>query len=100
MPASPMPVRRVDMLPRRAAYFRHGLPGNNMKLYAFQGYRYAPAIDPAAQAAPPFDQIDDALRDRLHGQSPHQFARVTKPVAGDQPQAFVEAVRDFLNDVL
>ena len=52
-----------------------------MKLYAFQGYRYNPArVDPAAQAAPPFDQIDEALRDRLHAQSPHQFARVTKPV--------------------
>jgi uncharacterized protein (DUF1015 family) len=52
-----------------------------MKLYAFQGYRYDPAaVDPAAQAAPPFDQIDETLRDRLHGQSPHQFARVTRPV--------------------
>lgn len=52
-----------------------------MKLYAFQGYRYNSAVvDPAAQAAPPFDQIDESLRDRLHAQSPHQFARVTKPV--------------------
>jgi len=63
-----------------------------MKLYAFQGYRYAPAVDPAAQAAPPFDQIDDALRDRLHRQSPHQFARVTKPVAGDHPTPHDHAV--------
>ena len=54
-----------------------------MKLYAFQGYRYNSAVvDAAAQAAPPFDQIDEALRDRLHKQSPHQFARVTKPVGG------------------
>ena len=52
-----------------------------MKLYAFQGYRYdSAAVDPAAQAAPPFDQIDETLRDRLHARSPHQFARVTKPV--------------------
>ena len=52
-----------------------------MKLYAFQGYRYNSArVDAAVQAAPPFDQIDEALRDRLHAQSPHQFARVTKPV--------------------
>ena len=51
-----------------------------MKLYAFQGYRYNSAtVDPAAQAAPPFDQIDGSLRDRLHARSPHQFARVTKP---------------------
>lgn len=55
-----------------------------MKLYAFQGYRYNSAVvDAAAQAAPPFDQIDETLRDRLHAQSPNQFARVTKP-AGDQ----------------
>ena len=55
-----------------------------MKLYAFQGYRYNSArVDAAAQAAPPFDQIDESLRDRLHAQSPHQFARVTKPVGRD-----------------
>lgn len=55
-----------------------------MKLYAFQGYRYNSAVvDAAAQAAPPFDQIDETLRDRLHAQSPHQFARVTKP-AGEE----------------
>ncbi len=55
-----------------------------MKLYAFQGYRYNSAkVDAAAQAAPPFDQIDEFLRDRLHAQSPHQFARVTKPVGRD-----------------
>ena len=55
-----------------------------MKLYAFQGYRYNSArLDAAAQAAPPFDQIDESLRDRLHAQSPHQFAHVTKPVAQD-----------------
>ena len=53
-----------------------------MKLYAFQGYRYNSAkIDPAPQAAPPFDQIDESLRDRLHAQSPHQYAHLTKPVA-------------------
>ncbi|MCY3970797.1 MAG: DUF1015 domain-containing protein, partial [Acidobacteria bacterium] len=55
-----------------------------MKLYAFQGYRYNSArVDAAVQAAPPFDQIDESLRDRLHAQSPHQFARVTKPVGRD-----------------
>ena len=52
-----------------------------MKLYAFQGYRYNSAtVDAALQAAPPFDQIDESLRDRLHARSPHHFARVTKPV--------------------
>lgn len=55
-----------------------------MKLYAFQGYRYNSAVvDAVAQAAPPFDQIDETLRDRLHAQSPHQFAHVTKPAGGE-----------------
>ncbi len=57
-----------------------------MKLYAFQGHRYnLEALDAAAQAAPPFDQIDEPLRDRLHAQSPHQFAHLTKPTStGDR----------------
>jgi len=55
-----------------------------MKLYAFQGYRYNSAVvNASAQAAPPFDQIDENLRDRLHAQSPHQFAHVTKPAGDD-----------------
>ena len=31
--------------------------------------------------APPFDQIDPVLRDRLHARSPHQFSHLTRPVA-------------------
>lgn len=60
-----------------------------MKLYAFQGYRYSHAgldaagLDAAAQAAPPFDQIDEALRGRLHAQSPYHFSRLTRPTAAD-----------------
>ena len=64
-----------------------------MKLYAFQGYRYNSAkLDAAAQAAPPFDQIDevparpparavappvlprDEARRRSDGRSPHEHS--------------------------
>ncbi len=73
-----------------------------MKLYAFQGYRYNSArLDAAVQAAPPFDQIDDALRDRLHAQSPYHFSRLTKPVAGDGRTAHEHSAalhREWLED--
>lgn len=53
-----------------------------MKLFAFQGIRYrAAAGDPGAQVAPPYDQIDDRLRDALHAASPHHFAHLIRPLA-------------------
>jgi len=56
-----------------------------MRLFAFEGLRYAPqaggAADAGALAAPPYDQINDAARDRFHAQSPHQFVHLTRPVA-------------------
>jgi uncharacterized protein (DUF1015 family) len=53
-----------------------------MRLHAFQGLRYdRPAADAGVLAAPPYDQIDDRLRDRLHAQSPHQFAQLIRPAA-------------------
>lgn len=57
-----------------------------MKLLAFQGYHYtAEAGEPDVLAAPPFDQIDAVLRDRLHARSPYQFSHLTRPVAeGDE----------------
>lgn len=50
-----------------------------MRIFAFQGLRYR---SPRAGelAAPPYDQIDDATRNRLH-REPHHFARLTRPVA-------------------
>jgi uncharacterized protein (DUF1015 family) len=52
-----------------------------MRLYAFEGLRYtAKAGEPGALAAPPYDQIDDRLRDRLQALSPHQFTHLIKPV--------------------
>ncbi|HEX4495169.1 MAG TPA: DUF1015 domain-containing protein [Thermoanaerobaculia bacterium] len=62
-----------------------------MRLYAFQGLLYTPnAGDAGELAAPPYDQINDAARDRFHGQSPHQFVHLTRPVApeGGDPYRF------------
>jgi uncharacterized protein (DUF1015 family) len=36
--------------------------------------------DAGVLAAPPYDQINDAARDRFHAQSPHQFVQLTRPV--------------------
>jgi uncharacterized protein (DUF1015 family) len=60
-----------------------------MRLYAFQGLHYAAAE--GDQAAPPYDQIDSKLRDRLHAQSPHQFAHLTKPLPGASGDPYGEA---------
>jgi uncharacterized protein (DUF1015 family) len=68
-----------------------------MQIYAFQGFRYTPkAGDAGRLAAPPFDQIDDRMRDQLHAQSPYHFSRFTRPVprGGDseyQAAAFLHA---------
>ena len=52
-----------------------------MRVFAFQGLRYAPRVgDAGPLAAPPYDQINDAVRDRFHAQSPHQFVHLTRPV--------------------
>jgi len=63
-----------------------------MKLLAFQGYRYAAkAGEPDRLVAPPFDQIDPILRDRLHAQSPNQFSHLTRPVAEGDGDAHLHA---------
>jgi uncharacterized protein (DUF1015 family) len=52
-----------------------------MRVLAFQGIRYTPSVgDAGPLAAPPYDQINDAARDRFHAQSPHQFVHLTRPV--------------------
>jgi uncharacterized protein (DUF1015 family) len=56
-----------------------------MRLYAFSGLRYTGKVGDGAGkgalVAPPYDQIDDAARDRYHALSPHQFAHLIKPLA-------------------
>jgi uncharacterized protein (DUF1015 family) len=66
-----------------------------MRLFAFEGIRYTPkAGDGGELAAPPYDQINDDLRDRFHSQSPHQFVHLTKPLApeGGDPYRFAAAL--------
>src|SRR3954452_24144671 len=66
-----------------------------MRLYAFEGLHYAPAAGDAGElAAPPYDQINDALRDRFHARSPYQFVHLSKPVApeGGDPYRFAAAL--------
>ncbi|HEY6323032.1 MAG TPA: DUF1015 family protein, partial [Thermoanaerobaculia bacterium] len=59
-----------------------------MRLFAFEGLRYgAGAGDAGRLAAPPYDQIDDAARDRLQAASPYHFVHLTRPVATGSPVA-------------
>jgi uncharacterized protein (DUF1015 family) len=52
-----------------------------MQIYAFEGFHYTDrAGDTGRLAAPPFDQIDDRMRDQLHARSPYHFSRFTRPV--------------------
>jgi uncharacterized protein (DUF1015 family) len=60
-----------------------------VRIHAFAGLRYAVA-GAGALAAPPFDQIDDAARDRLH-RIPHHFAHLTRPVAASDPSPAAHA---------
>jgi uncharacterized protein (DUF1015 family) len=78
-----------------------------MRLFAFQGLRYtARAGDAGRLAAPPYDQIDDTARDRLHAVSPYQFAHLTRPVgsagtgagSGDPYRHAAELHRHWLHD--
>jgi uncharacterized protein (DUF1015 family) len=64
-----------------------------MRLFAFQGLHYTPRAGDAGElAAPPYDQINDALRDRYHARSPYQFVHLTKPVAmeGGDPYQYAK----------
>ncbi|MFL6261671.1 MAG: DUF1015 domain-containing protein [Thermoanaerobaculia bacterium] len=66
-----------------------------MRLYAFEGLHYTPRAGDAGElAAPPYDQINDAQRDRFHTQSPYQFVHLTRPVApeGGEPYRFAAAL--------
>jgi len=50
-----------------------------MRIYGFQGIRFQGSPEVAGGvAAPPYDQIDDVLRDELH-QVEHQFAHISRP---------------------
>src|ERR1700680_2488062 len=73
-----------------------------MRLFAFEGLRYgAGAGDASRLAAPPYDQIDDAARDRFQAASPYQFVHLTRPVAtgaGDPYRRAAELHRRWLRE--
>lgn len=58
-----------------------------MRIYAFEGLRYGERVgDAGPLAAPPYDQINEAARDRFQAQDPHHFVHLTRPLpspAGD-----------------
>jgi len=66
-----------------------------MRVFAFQGLRYVPSpkADAGAQVAPPYDQIGDALRDKLHASSPVHFSHLIRPVPGPGGDPYQEAAR-------
>jgi uncharacterized protein (DUF1015 family) len=71
-----------------------------MRLFAFEGLRYR-ARDAGPLAAPPYDQINETVRDRFHAQSPHQFVHLTRPVArggSDLYQSAAELHAEWLRD--
>src|SRR5215213_3606882 len=66
-----------------------------MRLFAFEGLHYTPRAGDAGElAAQPYDQINDALRDRYHALSPFQFVHLTRPVAehGSDPYESAKAL--------
>jgi hypothetical protein len=64
-----------------------------MRLYPFRGIRYGEGLaDRGSLAAPPYDQIDDALAADLR-ETPHQFAWLTRPIASDRGDPYETARR-------
>ena len=56
-----------------------------MRIFPFTGTRYASTGgDPGRLAAPPYDQIDDELRRRLHAEE-LQFCQLTVPDPDGRP---------------
>lgn len=54
-----------------------------MRIYPFRGIRFGRTHSaPGDLAAPPYDQINDAERDRLQALDPFHFAHLSRPLAG------------------
>jgi uncharacterized protein (DUF1015 family) len=63
-----------------------------MQLSAFQGLRFAVGGEAAGElAAPPYDQINEAARERFHAANPHQFVHLSCPVAAPPDDAYHHA---------
>jgi hypothetical protein len=64
-----------------------------MDIFAFQGLRYqSDPILAGRRAGPPYDQIDETSRGRLHAEE-HHFAHLIRPVAGREADPHREAAR-------
>lgn len=67
-----------------------------MRLFAFRGLHYDTDEGRAGEhtgelAAPPYDQIDDRLRDRLQAVSPYHFTHLTRPLPGEEGDPYRHA---------
>ena len=56
-----------------------------MRIHAFSGTRFSNESQAGPLAGPPYDQIDETLRDQLH-RDPLHFAHLSRPVDGENPQ--------------
>jgi uncharacterized protein (DUF1015 family) len=67
-----------------------------MEIRPVRGYRYAgdATRDVSAVVAPPYDQISDAMQDRLYAMHPHNIVRVTYPKDGPDKYRGARAVLD------
>jgi uncharacterized protein (DUF1015 family) len=67
-----------------------------MEIRPVRGYRYAvdATRDVSAVVAPPYDQISDAMQDRLYAMHPHNIVRVTFPKDGADKYRGARAVLD------
>jgi uncharacterized protein (DUF1015 family) len=67
-----------------------------MEIKPVRGYRYAvdATRDVSAVVAPPYDQISDAMQDRLYAMHPHNIVRVTFPKDGADKYRGARAVLD------
>lgn len=63
-----------------------------MRIYPFDGFRYSSSQEAGRRAGPPYDQIDDELQRRLHG-DPQHFAHLIRPAG--EPAAGHRAAADL-----
>jgi len=65
-----------------------------MRIIAFEAFHYTDPETAARCAAPPFDQIDAAARERFHASSPYHFAHMTRPAESPRGFGAVRSLHD------